>query len=246
MAIGLSYATPFRYGLDEVASWSPSNATLVAWWDASDTGTITESSGAVSQIDDKSGNLEHMTQSPGSAQPTTGTRTQNSLNVLDCDGGDYMENTTQAVPASGEITVIGVTVIDSTAATTDSIYSMDASNDWQLQGNNVSQFDGRFGCTGIGTPTDLTGGPFSGALVWELVFDWTGSTITILTNGTSRMSITYSAKLSTSQAWRIMTNRGVTGFLNGAFCEAFIMEEVDSTTRTSAREYLATKWGITL
>jgi hypothetical protein len=83
----------------------------VLWLDASDTGTITEASGAVSQIDDKSSAGNHATQGTGSAQPTTGTRTQNGLNVLDFDGtGDYLSS---ALTASDRTqTVFGVWLLD--------------------------------------------------------------------------------------------------------------------------------------
>jgi len=56
---------------------------VVGWWDASDLATITSVGGKVSQLDDKSGGGNHATQGSGSLQPTTGTRTQNGLNVLD-------------------------------------------------------------------------------------------------------------------------------------------------------------------
>jgi hypothetical protein len=60
-------------------------ATTALWLDAADSSTITESSGAVSEWRDKSGRANHATAS-GTAQPTTATRTINSLNVLDFNG----------------------------------------------------------------------------------------------------------------------------------------------------------------
>jgi hypothetical protein len=65
-------------------------ADLTLWLDASDTGTITESGGAVSQWDDKSADGRDYTQASAGAKPTTGATTQNGLNVLDFDGGDYL------------------------------------------------------------------------------------------------------------------------------------------------------------
>lgn len=66
------------------APFSPLNiANLAAWYDASDTATITSSLGSVSQWNDKSGNARHATQGIGSNQPVTGTRSINGLNVLD-------------------------------------------------------------------------------------------------------------------------------------------------------------------
>jgi hypothetical protein len=60
------------------------------WLDASDITTITESGGAVSQWNDKSGNGFNVSQGTGAAQPTTGSLTRNGLNVLSFDGGDVL------------------------------------------------------------------------------------------------------------------------------------------------------------
>jgi hypothetical protein len=65
-------------------TFQPSSITgLKAWYDPSDTTSITSSSGKVSQINDKSGNGYNLVQATSANQPTTGTRTINSLNVLD-------------------------------------------------------------------------------------------------------------------------------------------------------------------
>jgi hypothetical protein len=62
------------------------------WLDASDTATITESGGDVSQWNDKSGNGNNVSQATGINQPKTGTRTQNGLNVIDFDGTNEFLN----------------------------------------------------------------------------------------------------------------------------------------------------------
>lgn len=59
---------------------------LALWLDASDTATITQSAGAVSQWNDKSGNANHATQGMAANQPSTNTRTINGRNVIDFDG----------------------------------------------------------------------------------------------------------------------------------------------------------------
>ena len=51
-------------------TWTPDLIATVAWFDASDTSTITESGGAVSQWDDKSGNENHATQPSSGSQPS--------------------------------------------------------------------------------------------------------------------------------------------------------------------------------
>lgn len=81
--------TQGRYG---GGAFSPLNISgLSLWLDASDTDTIIESGGSVSQWNDKSGNENHITQATGANQPTTGTRSLNSLNSIDFNGSsDFM------------------------------------------------------------------------------------------------------------------------------------------------------------
>lgn len=77
--------------LDGVTStaFAPTDiANLVFWADASDATSITESAGAVSQWNDKSGKDFHVTQGTGSLQPITDSVTINSLNAIDFDGVD--------------------------------------------------------------------------------------------------------------------------------------------------------------
>lgn len=64
------------------------------WLDASDSTTITASSGSVSQWTDKSANAYTFTQATGSYQPTTGTRSISGKNALDFDGtSDWLYST---------------------------------------------------------------------------------------------------------------------------------------------------------
>jgi hypothetical protein len=69
-------------------AFNPAALSPVLWLDASDTSTITESSGAVSQWNNK-GTLGNFTQATGALQPTTGATTLNGLNVMDF-AADYL------------------------------------------------------------------------------------------------------------------------------------------------------------
>jgi hypothetical protein len=71
-----------RYGGIE---WTPSEITTSAWFDASDTDTITDVLGSISQWSDKSGNGNNATQGVGSNQPTTG----GSIGGLNAISFDY-------------------------------------------------------------------------------------------------------------------------------------------------------------
>lgn len=77
-------------------AFSPLDLSPQAWYDASDTTTITSSGGAVSQWNDKSGNSRNVTQATAARQPGTGAVTQNGLNVLTFDGGDWLAASTAA------------------------------------------------------------------------------------------------------------------------------------------------------
>ena len=74
---------PQQYGL-----WSPAEITTALWLDAADASTITESGGAVSQWNDKSGSNRHAVQSTLTNKPTSYSASLNSLNVIRYDATD--------------------------------------------------------------------------------------------------------------------------------------------------------------
>jgi hypothetical protein len=95
-SIGIGLGVNFGGG---VPAFSPLDLSPVAWYDASNTSSITESGGSVSQINDLSGNGYHLTQATGANQPSTGTATINGRNVLVFSGSnDFMSNT--SIPSS--------------------------------------------------------------------------------------------------------------------------------------------------
>jgi hypothetical protein len=71
-------------------NWDPSLISTALWLDAADSATITASSGAVSQWNDKSGGATNFTQGTAGARPATGSATLNGRNVLTFDGGDTL------------------------------------------------------------------------------------------------------------------------------------------------------------
>jgi hypothetical protein len=90
----------YRGGNSGVAFLPTDLSNLLLWLDASDASTITETLGAVSQWDDKSGNGNHVTQGTASLQPVSGSNTLNSLNVIDFDGSDALVRTSLGVTGS--------------------------------------------------------------------------------------------------------------------------------------------------
>jgi len=74
-----------------VALWTPEEINTEIWYDAADSGTIIQSSGAVSSWLDKSGNNKHANQTTEANKPATNTVTIGGLNTIEFDGvNDYL------------------------------------------------------------------------------------------------------------------------------------------------------------
>lgn len=90
--------------------WTPAQISTSMWFDASDSNTITLTSGAVSQWNDKSGNNRHITQNAvPTGRPLVSAAALNGLNTITFDGtNDYMDNS--SVGAAGNTSVSMITV----------------------------------------------------------------------------------------------------------------------------------------
>ena len=71
--------------------WNPSMISTALWLDAADTSTITESGGAVSQWDDKSGNDYHVSQATAANKPAVSTDAGNASILFD-GTSDYLRH----------------------------------------------------------------------------------------------------------------------------------------------------------
>jgi hypothetical protein len=72
---------------------------LIAWYDASDSGTVTQSSGAVSAWADKSASGYDLA-APVGNEPVTGSTTLNGLATIESAGNDWISNTTDSFMGS--------------------------------------------------------------------------------------------------------------------------------------------------
>ncbi len=225
-----------------IGTFDPSlDASLIGWWDAADAATITETSGAVTSWADKAGSA-NLAQPASARQPTTGVRTLNGANIVDFDGGDYLDQAI-TLPASGNVAFHMVLIIDSTANEFEAILAVDAINDFQIDAASASQFDGRVSAAGIGAGTTLSGGPFSGAMILSVVCDFTGAgQLEVFVNNVSRGVMAYTTALDTTAALHIMTNRAQNASVNGAVAELTVSEDISN--RAVYYAYLAQKWGI--
>lgn len=111
----MSPAAGARYGHQNAsAAFSPLDLSPVCWWDFSDTATITASAGRVSQVDDKSGNGNHLVQATAGNQPLSGSVTKNGLNVLHFATArkDYLE-TSVGITTTPPFTIYAVVNLNS-------------------------------------------------------------------------------------------------------------------------------------
>lgn len=228
--------------ISQSGAFQPSeDPNLIGWWDASDTMTITDVSGAVDSWADKAGGAA-LAQTNSARKPFTGARQLNGLNVIDFDGARQLE-VTRALPTSGNVSFHLVLIIDAVTNAYEAILAADAANDFQIDAASDTAFDGRVNAAGIGSSVSFSGGPYSGAILMSVVFDLTGdSTIEAFASGVSRGAAPYTTAIDTTVALSLMTNRSRNAWIDGAIAEFIITESVSN--RSAYHDYLSNKWGV--
>ena len=235
--------------------WNPSMITTALWLDAADTSTITESGGAVSQWDDKSGNARHVTQGAAANRPL---RVANSLNgnpvvrlstptqhlISAASFGSAAQrsvfslNTYKAAP---QYQYIWNQETNPSSGAALVFRAQSNFSDWS-QNDTISWADGydngrvpRFISSGI------TGN--GAAAIHEISL---GSQESILrVNGTS-----FAPRIQLTGAWPAIARRFSVGretqSLKGDVAEIIYVDgAVPTTTRQKLEGYLAHKWGLT-
>ena len=207
---------------------------LIAWYDASDTASITASGGAVSQLNDKSGNGNHLTQSVAGSKPTTGTRTIAGLNTLDFDGGDSLNTVT----ADGQTPVQAYVVCepDTVAAGSRTMLNWGGANaQWYIDANDPSIY------FGVGV---ISAANQASAATPLLVAGYDRGTSDIVrANGTTA---TGNAGALTAATAGGLGGVGGVNFFDGKIAEVLVFNKALPTIYDLAvREYLAKKWGVT-
>jgi hypothetical protein len=226
-------------------------AGLQAWYDAADAATITDAGGgAVSQWDDKSGNARHVTQSTGTARPTTGSLTQNSLNVLSFDGGDHLVRTSAFWYGLGSCTVFLVAKITSGSNTTFVAEgrSGNANGIYQIS-NVVTSTNARFyyETNAASTQVDInTGAATTTARRLTIIDSGTSASITDESANTgSDGSYTRSTFTPDRFALGALVRTTVAAQITGWIAEVVIYTGVLSAPDIAVVEtYLDTKWGL--
>jgi hypothetical protein len=99
----------------------PVTANLTGYWDASQSSSVTLSSGKVSQLNDLSGNGRHMVQATGANQPTYTTAAKNGLNAMQFSGSQFMEPS--STWSQTDLTLFIVVKFDNTSPQTSTGYT---------------------------------------------------------------------------------------------------------------------------
>lgn len=120
-------------------TFSPSDLSLGAWYDVSDSDTITESGGSVSQVDDKSGNGLHLVQGTASLQPTLQSAALNSLDTLRYDGSDDTTKSTTSITENPQVNTIYMVMKWISQSGTDNAFDGFGATDRQTYFANTSR-----------------------------------------------------------------------------------------------------------
>ena len=238
-----------------------------AWYDASDTATITVSGSNVTQWNDKSANALHLVQATSTKQPLSGTRTQNGLNMIDFDGNDdVLVSSASAATwkfltdATGSSFFI-VMFCDTSSAgwyltsVSGSSVANTPSYTWYKNGDDTGYFGkGTDNPSGYNWFTSGTSISFSDntAQQWALISNPTAATASrmlIYKNGVANTNLNGQTAVSSTNNPSTPLNLG--GYssgaesLNGTICEVIIYDSVlNSTDREANEDYLAAKWGL--
>lgn len=250
---------------NEWPEWSPSDVTMSAWIDASDTSSYTTSGTTITSVTDKAGTY---TMSVGGTP--TANYTQNGLSVFAFDGnGEYLQSTNQSAQTdgAGNHWAIGVFRYDTTDNNKDSIWSYltngspkrdyavsagASNNTWpgeiDLDALTSNRISSTIGNLQQWTATSLSRFQFNIVACW---FNKSGNQIGARVNGSNAFTPVndYTNSLQANQQLRLMRNRSSVE-LAGRLAEFFAVADIPGTSGTDidilekAEGYLAHKWGL--
>ena len=158
--------------------WNPGMLSTALWLDAADVSTITESGGAVSQWDDKSGNGRNAVQASSASRPAYTTNALNGKNVLTLDGTDDFMTVAHAAALNVQFSPKTVAVVYKKSAGFRVLQKKNAggltADAWFFNDANFLSVAGCYTSYGSGNQN-----------AWEIAVNtWDGSTIKSWQNGT--------------------------------------------------------------
>jgi hypothetical protein len=214
----------FLGSLQPPALWTPADITTALWLDAADASTITESGGAVSQWNDKSGNARHATAS-STTEPTYGLTSFNGKPGISSNGSSqFMTQSAESYDTQW----FGVVFVKTTASA-----FLFGAGDLNPAAVIQTSADIRVGLPPNQAFTGFTNAP--GILCSnKLLATWNGASMTAGLTQSSSMSLHIGARFGNSI------------FYDGAIAEIVVLTtSYSDNERQKLEGYFAHKWGLT-
>lgn len=238
--------------------WQPSDLSgLMAWYDASDSGSLTLSGADVTQWNDLSGNGYHLTQGTAGRYPQYGATSFNSSYPgLTFAGGDWMTVAAFALGADATSSAVAVCTLDTNVtgqrllSMTDSTNLDDYDNGgviWIFQVSDAETAFLGFASSQRSKVTGSTATPYvimsvydgtnhiiyRGASNAETAGNTLATTYATDSTGTLAVGVGYESGAVTGKSWK------------GKLAEVFILNRaLTSGERTDILSYVNTKWGV--
>lgn len=247
--------------------FDPATLSPLAWYDASDTATLTVASNLVSQWNDKSGNGYNLTQGTSVERPDSGLTTRNGLNVVDFDGAASMQAATAANWTSLHTSTAGLWAIawkpdnnnnngfifSTRSSTGNGGGGVDLTADQRTAGTkfgvNALNASGAFACDNTKTSA-YTNNTFTYDTILNDFGNATAANRSsiFLENGTAQKLNIETATPGTTAPEVPLTLGKIAGFnifFKGSICELILVTGANATepNRILLRDYLKTKWG---
>jgi M6 family metalloprotease-like protein len=231
--------------------WSPAFLSPLAWYDANDAATLTQSSGVVSQWNDKSGRSNHLAQATSTKRPLTTGGQINGLTAITFDGTDD-ELRTPANPFGTTISNACVTGVFNIGALGQStLFSLSGSsataNRWQSHSpwdvGGVVYFD----CGNTVSPNRLnytSGWVASQVVLMGYYCSVSDSVQEVWEGGTKKISDTSGHAVTTAGGFAF-GSAGAAQYDNVKIGETVVINgTLPAADRQSLEGYLAHKWGL--
>ena len=227
------------------------------WLDAADASTITETGGAVSQWNDKSGNVNHVVQSVGGNKPTVAASTLNGYGRLTFDGSDWLEKAGGLLDET-DFSVFSVAEKTATKSWSNTIISEWYSggnpnqNEWSLSHgsgvtDNTPAFGTEFGATYSGSTSSSGAVALGAPVILSGTHNTQQNTLFVDGDQTGQVAVAGSKNQVPARDLHI----GTFGVNKAGYAIPMELSEIiviNNSLSTSDRQqiesYLAEKWGI--
>jgi len=230
-----------------MALWTPEEITTALWLDASDSSTITISTG-VSEWRDKSGSVRHAVQTESVLQPLVATAALNGLDALTFDGvNDYLSvvDTSGLQFGTGDFAALAIVMFDNVSKGGASQNTVLSKNYTGFELNNyegsVSGFVG--GTSGSAAKTGLVSSQW--VLISQMRMSGSHQVGLNATQGTAVTNNESASNIGTDLHIGIRAGGGTSLFLGGKLGEILIFPAgISSGDIAKTEGYLTWKWGL--